>query len=54
MGGQETDVVVMQRNLNARRHIDDVLCPHAIPLDPVLLSNMTIQDLTEPNRTHLG
>ena len=30
MGGQ-MDLVVMQGNLNARRYIDDVLHPHAIP-----------------------
>ena len=30
MGGQKTDMVVMQGNLNARRYIDDVLRPHVI------------------------
>ena len=30
-GGQKTDLVVMQGNLNARRYIDDVLRPSAIP-----------------------
>ena len=31
MGGQKTDLVVMQGNLNGFRYIDDVLHPNAIP-----------------------
>ena len=31
MGGQKTDVVVMQGTLNTRRYIDDVSRPHVIP-----------------------
>ena len=30
MGGQQTDLPVMQANLNARRYIDKVLRPHVI------------------------
>ena len=30
-GGQKTDLVVIQGNLNARPYIDDVLRPHVIP-----------------------
>ena len=30
-GGQKTDLVVMQDNLNTRRYIDDVLRPRVIP-----------------------
>ena len=31
MGGQKTDLVAVQDNLNDRRYIDEVLRPHAIP-----------------------
>ena len=52
MGGQRTDLVVMQGNLNARRYIDDVLRPHVIPFPDnqglVFLSNMAMQDPTTP------
>ena len=52
MGGQKTDLVVMQGNLNARRYIDDVLRSHLYHLYitrvHALLFNMAMQDPTPP------